>query len=487
MSNKSKILIVDDDLEYLESLANILRRDFSIIKSSSSKEAKKLLLSNPDLVLLDIRLNSTDINNREGIDILKFIKQEMLTTPVVMMTAHGDIDIAVEAMKLGAIDFIQKTKVNIIEFTKKIQNVLEMTGLERKVSVLEENLHRLESWEIVGSDPKILEIKRLVNMIGRDGQITALIQGETGTGKELMARAIHESGIRNKGPFVPVTISALSPTVIESELFGHEKGAFTGADKRKIGYIEKADKGILFLDEIGELNPEIQIKLLRFLDNKTFSRVGSTNEIEVDLQLITATNKDLDKAVKDGDLRADFYYRLKNIQILLPTLTERAEDIPELAYNFLGFFRAQGRTKIEKISDAAILILKQYDWPGNVRELKNCIERAVIFAERNGHSQIMPEDLSYEIQSNPYNTRDWATELPKEGIDIEQELAKVELTYIEKALKMVDGKKTEAWKLLNYNDRFAMRRRVEVIAGRFPNLLLDFPYIKKMYNKEFDQ
>ncbi|HIE29300.1 TPA: sigma-54-dependent Fis family transcriptional regulator [Candidatus Poribacteria bacterium] len=486
MNGKSKILIVDDDTEYLTSLANVLKRDFSVMRASSSKEAKALLPSRPDLALLDIRLDDADPNNREGIEILKFIKRETPTIPVVMMTAYGDIDIAVEATKLGAADFIQKIRMDIREYRKAIQNVLERTRLERKVSVLEEDLHRLETWEIVGDDPKILEIKRLVDMIAKDGQATVLIRGETGTGKELAARAIHEMGIRKKEPFVSVAISALSPTVVESELFGHEKGAFTGANKRKIGYIEKADGGVLFLDEIGELDQEIQLKLLRFLDNKSFSRVGSTDEIEVDLQLLAATNKDLEKAVEEGDFRADLYYRLKTIQIFLPTLVERIEDIPKLVYHFLSFFRAQGRTKIEKISDSAMQLLKRYDWPGNVRELKNCIERAIIFAERDGHSQITPEVLPYEIQSSHSVPTDLPVELSQEGIDITEELARVELDYIEKALKMVGGKKTEAWKLLNYNDRFALYRRVKLLTKRFPHLLADFGFIEAMFGRSID-
>jgi transcriptional regulator with PAS, ATPase and Fis domain len=211
--------------------------------------------------------------------------------------------------------------------------------------------------------------------------------------------------------------------------------------------------------------------------------VGSTDELEVDLQLLAATNKDIEKAVEEGDFRPDLYYRLKTIQIFLPTLAERVEDIPKLAYHFLSFFRAQGRTKIEKISDSAMQLLKQYDWPGNVRELKNCIERAIIFAERNGHNQITPEVLPYEIQYSHITPTDLSVQLPKEGTDITEELARVELAYIEKALKMVEGKKTEAWKLLNYNDRFAMRRRFEIITDKFSHLLDNFPYLKQAYNK----
>jgi len=480
MSSKSKILIVDDDIEYLKSLARALKGDFSIVTASSSAEAKELLLSNPDLALFDIRLDDVDINNREGIEILKFVKKEMPTIPVVMMTAYGDIDLAVEAMKLGAADFVQKGDFS--ELKKTIRNVLERVKLERKLSVLEEDLHRLESWEIVGDDPKVLEIKKLVDMIAKDGQTTVLIRGETGTGKELVARAIHERGIRKEGSFVPVAISALSPTVVESELFGYEKGAFTGADKRKTGYIEKADGGILFLDEIGELNNEIQIKLLRFLDNRIFCRMGSTDEINVDIQLLAATNRNLEKAVEDKSFRAELYYRLNTVQVFLPTLAERVGDIPELAYHFLSFFRGQGRTRIEKISEPSMWLLEEYDWPGNVRELKNCIERAIIFAERNMQKEITPEVLPHELQKSSYIVSPgFPVKLPVDRINIDEELARVELGYIGKALKSSGGKKTEAWKLLGYNDRFAIRRRIKTIFTKFPNLVEEFNYVAEQY------
>jgi len=482
MSGKYKILIVDDDTEYLKSLTKVLERDFFVVTASSFEEARSALLSRPDLVLLDIRLDEADSNNREGIEILRFIKQENPTTPVVMITAYGDIDTAVETMKLGADDFIQKARVDIRELRKVIQNVLRRSRLERKVLILEEDLHRIEPWEIIGDDPNILEVKRLIDMIAKDGQVTVLICGETGTGKGLVARAIHKRGIRRECPFVSVHISALSPTIVESELFGHERGAFTGANRGKMGYFEKADGGVLFLDEIGELDLGIQLKLLHFLDNKTFCRVGGTNEIKVDLQIIAATNRDLERAVKEGSFRADLYHRLKTVQISLPTLVERAEDIPKLVYHFLSFFRTQGK-KIEKISDTAMQLLRQHNWPGNVRELRNCIERAIIFAEYSGRDQITPEDLPYELQArSPIPAKTLAIELPEKGIDLVEELARVELAYIEKALKTTDGKKTEAWKVLGYNDRFAMRRRVEIIANKFPWLLSEFSYITEKYN-----
>ena len=482
MRSPIKILIVDDDPDYLRSLSSVLKRDFSVMTASSLKEAGKRLRQGLHLVLLDIRLDEADPANRDGIELLKRIKEERPDLPVVMMTAYGDIDLAVEAMKLGAADFLQKAKVDVREFRKTIQNVLEKSKLQRRLSELEEDLHRLEPWEIVGDSPELSEIKRLIDMIAEDGQTTVLIRGGTGTGKELVARAIHDRGVRKDGPFVPVSISSLSKTVVESELFGHERGAFTGADRRKIGYIEKADGGVLFLDEIGELDPEIQRKLLRFLDHKTFTRMGSTDEITVDFQLLAATNRDLEKAVEDGAFREDLYYRLKTIQIFLPALSERMEDIPKLAYHFLELFRTQGRTAIVEISDSAMGLLKRYIWPGNIRELRSSIERAIIYADHNGHSHITLDNLPYEIRASTSGPpRTWSVEVPEGGIHITEELARLELAYIEKALKIAGGKKTEAWRLLGYNDRFAMRRRIESMMDKFPLLLNAFPYVREKY------
>ena len=479
------ILIVDDDASYLKSLTNALKRDFSVMTASALEEAKDLLGSGIRLILLDIRLNDADPSNQDGIVLLKLVKAEWPDIPVVLMTAYGDIDIAVEAMKLGAADFVQKTKVDVREFKKTIRNVLEKSKLQKKVIELEEKLHKLEPWDIVGNTPEILEMKRLIDIIAKDGQTTILIRGETGTGKELVARAIHARGVRKDGPFVPVSISSLRKTLVESELFGHEKGAFTGADKRKIGYIEKADRGVLFLDEIGELDHEIQLKLLRFLDNKTFSRIGSTEEITVNLQLLTATNKNLEEAVDAGSFRKDLYYRLKTLQISLPSLAERVEDIPELAYHFLSLFKDQGRTAIKEIPDQVISLFKCYHWPGNVRELKSFIERAIIYADYHGHSQIMPDDLPYELR-----TKDLGDQLPlslnisQDGISIEEELAKLELAFIEKALSKTEGMKANAGSLLGYNNRFTMRRRVENIIDKFPHLLSGFPIIEKSYKNK---
>lgn len=486
MSNKKKkVLIVDDQQDYLQSLASVLGTEFEIQTASSLAEFKRLRLDELSLVLLDIRLDDSDPSNREGMDVLKLLRRDFPDLPVVMMTAYGDVDIAVEAMKLGAADFIQKTKVDVHEIRKVIHSNLERFRLKRKISELKEELQRLEPGEIVGSSPNIEEIKRLVDMVARDGHATVLLRGPTGTGKELVARAIHSRGIRKEGPFVAVSIAALGKNVVESELFGHEKGAFTGADRRKIGYIEKADGGILFLDEIGELDPEVQVKLLRFLENKTFQRMGSTEEIKVDLQLIAATNQDLETAVREKRFREDLYFRLKTIQIFLPTLAERTEDIPQLAVYFLSLYRSQGRTKISTISDEAMHFFQTYSWPGNVRELKSCIERAIIYAEYNTHDQILPDDLPLEVRhGKSEGSRGLSIEIPESGVRIDEELARVELAYVEKALRMVGGKKTEAWKVLGYNDRYAMRRRIKRIVEDNRKVLEEFPLLQRLYGSD---
>lgn len=480
--NMKKILVIDDDIDFLSSLERYLRSEFSILTALSVEDARKLLVADISLILLDIRLKNNDPNNREGIDFLKEVKSEYPEIPVIMVTAWGDIDTAVEAMKLGAADFIQKGRVDIREYKKVINNVLEKTRLEKKIGLLEEELQKTEPSEIIGEDPAILEIKKVIEMVARDGETTVLIRGETGTGKEIVARAIHKSGKRRGGPFVAISISALSKTLIESELFGHEKGAFTGADKRKIGYLEKADGGVLFLDEIGDLDLDIQIKLLRFLETKSFSRVGSTEEIKVDVQFLTATNRDLEKAMKEGRFREDLYYRLKTVEINLPPLRKRKGDIPLLAKYFLEHYRKIGKTKCEGMAKEVLNYLVNYHWPGNVRELKASIERAIIYANYYHHNEILPEDLPVEVRGgSALPKKKFLVNIPEEGINIKEELARLELTYMEEALRRCDGKKTKAYKLLGYRDRFTFQRRIKKLLASFPRLIEEFPYIKTKY------
>ncbi|MEO0021676.1 MAG: sigma-54 dependent transcriptional regulator [candidate division WOR-3 bacterium] len=467
-----QILLVDDNEEYLNSLAAVLGSQYLILKAHTFDTGTLLLKEKPDIALIDIRLDDTKPSNKDGIELLKYTKTYYPDIPVIIMTAYGDIQTAVEAIKLGADDFIQKDKITVWEFKNIIKRTLEKKRLEKKVKILEDELHQLEPAELIGNTPAIKEIKKIIQMISNNGEISVLITGETGVGKELVARTIHKTNPRRNGPFVALAISALTKNIVESELFGHEKGAFTGADRRKIGYLEKADTGILFLDEIGDLDPEVQVKLLRFLDTKQFCRVGGTDEIKLDVQIIAATNIDLKNAIKAGKFRPDLYYRLKTVEIYVPPLRERKDDIPLLAKYFLRQHYQKGKSRCEDIHPSAIDYLQNYHWPGNIRELKSCIERAAIYADYNQRSVINIDDLPMEIRNKNETTGySLKVEILEQGIDISEELAKMELAYIEAALKKCGGIKSEAWKLLGYNDRFALRRRIRIIQQKFPHLL----------------
>jgi two-component system, NtrC family, response regulator AtoC len=476
-----RLLIVEDDFEYRQALEQALMREFSVSGVSDVEEAHRSLDSSLDLVLLDVRLTNEEGEGREGLRLLEAIRQILPQIPVVMMTAYGDIDLAVEAMKLGATDFVQKARVDIREFRKVLRNALERSRLARRVAELEEEIQRLEPWELVGDHPSIHEIRKLVGMVALDGYSTVLIRGETGTGKELVARAVHMRGWRKEAPFVSVALPALAPTLVERELFGHVRGAFTDARESRPGYIEKAAGGVLFLDEIGELTGEIQPKLLRFLDNRTYAAVGSTKENEIDIQVVCATNRNLEEALKAGAFREDLYYRLRTVEITLPALRQRPEDIPLLVDHFLFQFRLQGRTRLAGITRAALTRLAGYSFPGNVRELRSVIERAMMLANVNDHALIDVDDLPLEVQNPKQGKLTGPGPSVGEGIDLDAELARVELAYMEKSLELTEGRKTEAWRLLGLNDRFSLLRRVKRIREQYPQLLEQFPLVRSRY------
>ena len=291
-------------------------------------------------------------------------------------------------------------------------------------------------------------------------------------------------GCRSDGPFVALTLSALPQSMIERELFGHEKGAFTDAKEKKPGYIEQANRGILFLDDINTAPVELQIKLLRFLEERTFYRLGSTKPIEVDIQVISATNQNLFGLVKEGKFREDLYYRINTVEIHLPPLRERTDDIPLLVNHFLGLLQKQGRTHINTQTPESLETMLNYHWPGNIRELKNAVEKAALYAGFKGHDRIEREDLSADISNNERRLAEkrLTVNFNGNGIDLDKEKARFELAYIESALLKSERRKTEAWKLLGLNDRFALRRRVKSITKRYPQLLDDFYVIQEAFS-----
>lgn len=477
----AKLLIVDDDKRFLASVERALRRDFAVLTASDPSAATKALNEEPEIILLDIRLDATNDQDKGGVQLLRQILDTYQDVPVVMTSAFGDVETAVECMRLGAADFVQKS-AGISELRQRLKGALEHAQLSRKVAQLEEHIRQLEPTDLVGESPQIQRIKHLTQMVAQDGYITVLIRGETGTGKELVARSIHRLGWRAKEPFIPVAVASLNPNLVESELFGHEAGSFSGATKRHIGFIEKAKRGVLFLDEVGELPHDAQLKLLRFLEERKFSRVGSSEQIEIDVQVVAATNRTLEEAVERNQFRKDLYFRLQSVQLFLPALKERLDDIPLLVSHFLKGFRNQGRTRIMEISDEAMKALAQYEWPGNVRELKGLLERAIIYANYNKHQRFEKEDLMIDMlsASDLSVTRNRSKHIATE-IDLNRELAILELSLIEEALQLTEERKTEAWKILGLNDRFALRRRVKKILKEYPSLISSYPTVHRLY------
>jgi two-component system nitrogen regulation response regulator NtrX len=367
----STILVVDDEESIRETLSGILEDEsYETVEASSGEEA--LLKVNeylPELVILDVWLPGMD-----GLETLKAIRNTERPPVVIMISGHGTIDMAVQATKLGAYDFLEKP-LSLEKILILVKRALEKQRLERENRDLKESI--VQKTEIIGESKCIRELKeKIVRAAPTQGRV--LILGESGTGKELIARSIHESSNRKSNPFVEVNCAAIPQELIESELFGHEKGSFTGAFTRKKGKFEISDKGTLFLDEIGDMAHPTQAKVLRILETQKFQRVGGDSTIKVDVRLIAATNKDLSKEIGKGNFREDLFFRLNVIPIYVPPLRERKEDIPLLVNSFLNHFARQYGQKPKKISSSTLKSLMAYDWPGNVRELKNTIERFVI-------------------------------------------------------------------------------------------------------------
>lgn len=477
MPRRATVLIVDDDADYLGLLRQALSRDFEIVTAQSADEASRRLNFAVDAMLLDLRLDGGGEDDRAAIRLLDAVR-EIRPIPVIIMTAYGDIDAAVESMKLGAADFIQKSRVNLEDLRKILKHVIERSRAERRAAELEQEVQRLAPWDLIGGNSRLEALRRVIDTVADDGHATVLVRGETGTGKELVARAIHSRGVRKSAPFMAVALPALPPTLIERELFGHVRGAFTDAREARAGYIQKASGGVLFLDEIGDLGRDLQPKLLRFLDSRAFAPIGSTVEVPVDVQVVCATNRNLEEAVRDGDFREDLYYRLRTIEIVLPPLRERLEDVPLLADHFLFLLRRQGRTRAAGITSAALDRLCRYRFPGNVRELSGIVERAVMMAAVHSHAMIDIDDLPVEVTSAAPLVR---TPAEGEQINLDAELARAELAFIERALQITEGRKSEAWKVLGLNDRFALLRRVNRIKDHHPTLINDYPILKTCY------
>ncbi|MEX1348254.1 MAG: sigma-54 dependent transcriptional regulator [Desulfobacterales bacterium] len=384
--SSTKILIVDDELILRESLAGWLQRDGHTVDTASSGEEalEKLKEARFDIMLVDIKMEGIS-----GLDVLQHVKENDPDVAIVMITAYGSIPTAIEAMKNGAYDYMLKP-FDPNELGVLIDKIIKHQDQEREMLFLrEEHKERTRFESMIGQSKPMQEVFDLICDVA-PMESTVLITGETGTGKGLAAKAIHTNSPRCNGPFVMVNCGAIPEHLMESELFGHQKGAFTDAKETKKGRLELAHDGTLFLDEVGEINMRMQIDLLRVLEDRVFYRVGGTQPIEADFRVIAATNRNLEKAIKDGSFREDLFYRLNVISIKMPSLNKRKEDIPLLAEHFLHRFIQETNKDIDKIDREAMDELMLYDWPGNVRELENAIERAVVVAKER---RILPEYL----------------------------------------------------------------------------------------------
>ncbi|MDW7668758.1 MAG: sigma-54 dependent transcriptional regulator [Bacillota bacterium] len=428
------ILIADDEKNMIWAIKRALKdENYSIFSAENGEEAvKQVKAKNLQLVLLDLRMPKMD-----GMEALKEIKKINNDLPVIMITAHGTMESAVEAMKIGALDYISKP-FDIEELKVQIRKAINVGDMSRQIEYLTEELRNATGKIIIGDSPQMKEILEMVNKVSKS-KATILITGESGTGKELIANAIHFNSDRSNKPHIKVNCGALPENLLESELFGHEKGAFTGAIERKIGRFERADEGTIFLDEIGEISLAMQVKLLRVLQEKEIERVGGTETIKIDVRVTAATNKNLLEMIDKGEFREDLYYRLNVIPIELPPLRDRKDDIGSLVDYFLDkYCKEIGRKKME-ISNDALSYLIDYKWKGNIRELENIIERLVILNQKGIIEKTdLPKDILYKEQKNS----DFI--LPIEGINLEE----VEQSLIEQALEQTDYNQSKAAKLL---------------------------------------
>jgi two-component system nitrogen regulation response regulator NtrX len=385
------ILVVDDEPNILNSLGQILEDEgYQVSVAKSGIEALKLIGAEPpDLMLLDIWMPELD-----GLDTLKRVREQSPGTQVMMMSGHGSIETAVKAIKLGAYDYIEKP-LSLENVTLRVRHALDQRRLAEENLSLRSQVER--RFELVGTSPLMQRLRQLIATAGpTNGRV--LISGENGTGKELVARAIHMASSRHERPFVAVNCAAIPETLIESELFGHEKGSFTGATGQKRGQFEQADGGTLFLDEIGDMSLNTQAKVLRALQEQQFTRVGGNKIIKVDVRVLAASNKDLPKEIEKGNFREDLYYRLNVLPLAVPPLRERREDIPALVRHFIRLYAEEQKLKPKELSPDAVEPLMQYGWPGNIRELRNLVERLMIMVPE---SVIQAQDVALFLQARP--------------------------------------------------------------------------------------
>jgi two-component system, NtrC family, response regulator PilR len=446
------ILVVDDEKSLCELLEITFRKEGHRVEVANSVAAARRKLEGAlyDVIISDIRMPG-----ESGLELLKFSKEVAPDSFFLLMTALPDLETAVEALNAGANRFVIKDHNYVDQLKKAVHEVSESVRWKNEAGYLRRELRRLTGLDnIIGQSPKMKAIFDLIQTVAPQNS-RVLITGESGTGKELVARAIHENSARSSAPFITINCGAFPETLLESELFGYTKGAFTGANENRRGLFQAAHGGTLFMDEIGNMNLAMQVKLYRVLQEGKVRPLGSTEEIDVDVRVIAATNKDLEKAIAAGEFREDLFYRLSVIPLHVPALRDRREDIPLLARHFLESFRNSMGKKIDSISPEAMRRLESYDWPGNVRELENTIERAVALESGSEISaQVLPDRVAgTSVVFAGVLGQPNGVEIPVEGIDFERVVSDTEKRYLQAALEKADGVRTQAAELLKISYR----------------------------------
>ena len=449
---KSNLLIVDDEQHTREGLELALEDNYEVFLASSPEEAFNAIEAEKfEVVLTDLKMSG-----QSGMSVIDFSINHPTAPICIMMTAYGEVDVAVEAMKRGAFDFLSKP-VNLEKLELLIKRGLEGKTLKSENSQLHQRLDKKFTFRgILGKSPALEKVLEQIQLVAPT-KTTVLLTGETGTGKELVAQSIHQNSDRARGPFVAVHCAALPANLLESELFGHEKGAFTGANEKRIGRFESAHGGTLFLDEIGEIDASTQVKLLRFLESKTIERLGSSKTIEIDTRLVCATNRDLVSMIKKDEFREDLFYRLNVVTVELPPLRERGEDILLLIDHFLGIYAEENQFDRPKLSKEAFAILKDYSWPGNIRELRNFCENLVVLKRGD---EITPYDLDprFSMQADDQDLNEQST---AHTLSVEEN----EKRLLRNALVRANGNRTKAAELMGISRRTLHRK-----LSRWPEL-----------------
>lgn len=489
------VLVIDDDIEFHKDTRFALRKNYvfdGVVDRSALEE--KLQENQYDLILLDLVLSSTSLE-KEGLDILPELAQKQPGVPVIIITSDGQVETVVDAMKKGASDYIHKKDLNYDILDSKFRKTIANRDIKEENVQLKEEIKRLKhddgsNYPFIGSSPEIDHIKRTLRIISEEPSLTILITGETGVGKEVAARYLHQHGVRREMPFQAVNLSAIQKTLLESELFGHVKGAFTGATRSKEGYFKQADGGILMLDEIGDIDQNIQIKLLRFLETKLIRPVGSDKDIKLDIQIVAATHKNLEEEVSAGRFREDLFQRLKAKIIEIPALRKRHADIPLILDHYLS---AQGKST-NIITDEAMDLLLRYNWKGNVRELRYSIDSMLLEKRILNREKVDIDCLPKEIQQFQPDQAVMSraiTPSPSESgsqwmqasVDTERQKALIDLMSIEQALIKRNKVKGDAASDLGYNSSDNLRYRIKTYFEKYPELFDQFPTIKACYRR----